>query len=88
MITGIIWRTSLLLILANDLELRLDDEQAGIGKEILKMMRMIYEDIIEPIQTASGGNASGMEIIAKTILFLIALFAVMYGIPLCMVTLG
>ncbi|MBQ9157507.1 MAG: hypothetical protein IJ137_12100 [Eubacterium sp.] len=52
------------------------------------MMRMIYEDIIEPIQTASGGNASGMEIIAKTILFLIALFAVMYGIPLCMVTLG
>ena len=52
------------------------------------MMTMIYEYLIDPIIEASGGNISGIEIIGKVVMFLIALFAVMYGVPLCMVALG
>lgn len=59
-----------------------------IDKEgMYDMKTTIYEYLIYPIMAASGGNLSGPEIICRVALFLFALLAVMYGLPMCLVAL-
>lgn len=47
-----------------------------------EMADMIYEYILYPIMAASGGSVSWIGIISKVMMFLLLLFAMMFGVPL------
>lgn len=53
-----------------------------------EMTDMIYEYILYPIMAASGGNVSFIGIIIKVMMFLMLLFAMMFGVPLMISILG
>ena len=50
------------------------------------MAGLIYEYIFYPIIAASGGEFSGLAVLVKVVLFLLILFALMYGVPVMMMS--